>query len=271
MTALPIPDLAAHPDDKGTARCRVESRAGGEVAWITLEHINKMNSMGTAMIDSFLEEISQLQHRTELRVVVVTGSGSRAFVGGAFLPELFSLDAVSSRNFIFRLHLLFQALREFPAPVIARVQGYCVGAGTELAAACDFRVADKSAIIGMPEVRVGMPSLIEAALLPMLVGWGKTREMLMTGANYSAAEGQAMGFFETVCEEGEIDLVLEKKISQIFAGGAQAIRAQKKLIRAWEELRPSESILLGVDLMSRAYESGEPHKMISPLISKNRK
>ena len=270
MTTLPASKLSAHRDDRGTANCRIESRSGGEVAWIALEHAGKMNAMGTAMIDAFLQIISQLEHHTDLRVVVVTGAGSRAFVGGAFLPELYSLDAASSRSFIFRLHQLFQALRECPVPVIARIQGYCLGAGTELAAACDFRVADKSAIFGMPEVRVGMPSLIEAALLPMLVGWGRTREMLMTAANYSATEGREMGFFETVCEEGEIDAVVEKKIDQILAGGRQAVRAQKRLINAWEELRPSEGIMLGIDAMGHAYESGEPQLMIAPLISKKK-
>lgn len=268
MTPNPDRKPVAHPDDRGNATCRIDARQGAEVAWITLEHAGKMNAMGSAMMEAFNAILAQLRDRADLRVVIVTGAGSRAFVGGAFVPELFSFDAAGARDFIFRLHLLYEAIRQCPVPVIARVQGYCLGAGAELAAACDFRVADTSAIFGMPEVRVGMPSLIEAALLPMLVGWGKTREMLMTGANYSAAEGREMRFFETVCEQGGIDAAIETKIDQILAAGPQAVRTQKKLIKAWEDLAPSEAILRSVDLMARVYESGEPHRMMAPLIKK---
>jgi enoyl-CoA hydratase/carnithine racemase len=270
MTSNSDQKPAAHPDDQGTASCRIEPRQSGEVAWITLEHAGKVNALGTAMIDALMKIFAELQDREALRVVVVTGAGSRAFVGGAFVPELYSLDAEGARNFIFRLHLLYQALRQCPVPVIARIRGYCLGAGTDLAAACDFRVAERSAVFGMPEVRVGMPSLIEAALLPMLIGWGKTREMLMTGAHYGATEGKEMGFFEVVCDEGEIDAAVEKKIEQILAGGPQAIRAQKALINAWEELKPSEGIMLGVDLIARAYENGEPHRMMAPLMNRKK-
>lgn len=261
---------AAHPDDRGTASCRIESRQGGEVAWITLEHSGKMNAMGTAMMTGLMSVLDDLKSRQALRVVVLSGAGSRAFVGGAFVPELFSLTQNSSRDFIHRLHSVFEAVRRCPVPVIARIKGYCIGAGTELAAACDMRIADTSAVFGMPEVRVGMPSLIEAALLPMLVGWGKTREMLMTGSNYSASEGKDMGFFEAVCEEGKVDAEIERRIGQIFAAGSHAVRAQKKLINAWEELTPNRGIALGMDYMEAAFATGEPHQMLRPLMNRKR-
>jgi len=268
MNADAYSEAPPHPDDRGTATCRIEAREGGEVAWITLLHEGKMNAMGTAMMNALMRILSDLQGRAELRVVILSGAGSRAFVGGAFVPEMATLDAASSRVFIQRLHLVLQAVRQCPVPVIARVSGYCLGAGTDLAAACDFRVADSSAVFGMPEVRVGMPAVIEAALLPMLIGWGKTREMLMTGANYSATQGRDMGFFETVCAEGGIDAVIDEKISQIFAGGPHAVRAQKRLIHAWEERFPADAILLGLDYMERAFETGEPQRMMAPLIKR---
>lgn len=259
---------AAHPDDRGTATCRIEPRADGEVAWVTLGHSAKMNAMGSAMMTELMAILKDLENRQDLRVVVISGAGSRAFVGGAFVPELFSLTPETSRAFIYRMHRVFQAVRQCPVPVIAMIRGYCLGAGTELAAACDIRIADTSAVFGMPEVKVGMPSLIEAALLPMIVGWGKTREMLMTGANYSAAEGKEMGFFEAVCEEAELDSTIERKIGQIVAAGRQAVRAQKKLINAWEELKPSERIALSMDYMEAAFASGEPHRMMAPFVRK---
>ncbi|SLN67090.1 putative enoyl-CoA hydratase echA8 [Oceanibacterium hippocampi] len=259
-----------HPDDRGVVTCRIESRDGGEVARITLDHPGKMNSVGSAMMTALTEAFAGLGRRPGLRAVVIRGAGNKAFVGGAFLPELFTLDPAQARDFIWRMHLVFKSIRDCPVPVIAGIHGYCLGAGTELAAACDIRIADETTTFGMPEVRVGMPSLIEAALLPLLIGWGKTREMLMTGANYSAREGFDMGFFQTVCEAGGVDAAVERTVSNIFAAGPLAVRAQKRLINTWEELTPDEGIALSVDYMAEAYEGGEPQRMIAPLISRKK-
>ncbi|RLA47080.1 MAG: enoyl-CoA hydratase [Gammaproteobacteria bacterium] len=258
-----------HPADNGIASCRIETRqCGGEVAQITVEHVGKMNSIGSAMIADLMTIFADLKAREMLRVVVIRGAGERAFVGGAFLPELEGLTPQSGRKFIIRLHLVCQAVRDCPVPVIARMQGYCLGAGTELAASCDFRVADRSVIFGMPEVKVGLPSVIEAALLPMLIGWGKTREMLLTSANYDADEGQAMGFIETLVDMGKLDEAVELRVNQIVSAGPLAVRAQKELINAWESMTPSEGTLLGIDYLAAAYETDEPQRMMAPLLKK---
>lgn len=261
--------MAKHPADKGTATCRIETRdSGGEVAWIELVHEGKMNAIGSAMVDSLLTIFAELKTRQTLRVVVITGGGQRAFVGGAFLPELDGLTPETGRKFITRVHLACQAARDCPVPVIAQLQGHCLGAGVELAASCDFRVGDRSVIFGMPEVKVGLPSVIEAALLPMLIGWGKTREMLLTSANYDADEGQTMGFIDTLVDVGEIDKAVALRVDQIMAAGPLAVRAQKQLINAWESLTPDEGISLGIDYLAAAYETDEPQRMMAPLLKK---
>ncbi len=259
-------------NDNGTANCRIETRQNGaEVAWITLEHSGKMNAIGSAMIAELLDIFADLKARDALRAVVITGGGDKAFVGGAFLPELNGLTPQTGREFITRLHVACQAVRDCPVPVIARMRGYCLGAGVELAAACDFRVADRSVIFGMPEVKVGLPSVIEAALLPMLIGWGKTREMLLTAANYNADEGRDMGFLETLVDIGALDQAVEEKIAHIVVAGPLAVRAQKQLINAWESMTPAEGIALGIDYLAAAYETDEPQRMIAPLLTRAKK
>ena len=261
--------ICAHPLDRGKANCRIEKQSSGnEVAWITLSHEGKMNSIGSAMITDLLAIFAELKTRGALRAVVLGGDGDRAFVGGAFLPELEALNPDSARAFITRLHDACQAVRDCPVPVIARLRGYCLGAGAELAASCDFRLADDSLVIGMPEVRVGLPSVIEAALLPMLIGWGKTREMLLTAANYEAKEALAMGFVDTLVETGNLDELVETRVSRIVSAGPLAVRAQKKLIKAWESLTPDEAICLGIDYLARAYETDEPQRLMAPLLKK---
>jgi enoyl-CoA hydratase/carnithine racemase len=104
-----------------------------------------------------------------------------------------SLHPDSARTFITLLHGCCKALRELPVPVIARIQGYALGGGLELAVACDLRVASDTAVFGMPEVKLGIPSVIEAALLPALVGWGRTRHMLLLGESFGATEAATGG------------------------------------------------------------------------------
>ena len=121
-------------------------------------------------------------------------------------------------------------------PVIARIDGYALGAGLELAAACDLRVASERAMFGMPEVRVGIPSVVEAALLPKLIGHGRARRLLLTGETIGAAEALAWGLVDAVAPPEGLDAAVERFAAAILAGGPQAIRLQKALILDWEEL-----------------------------------
>lgn len=255
--------------DKSSATCRIERYdQGAEIAWITITHKGKMNSIGSGMIADLSDIFMELHDVDELRVAVISGEGRRAFSGGAFVPELSQLTPETGREFITRLHKVCQAIRDCPVPVVGSLQGYCLGAGVELAASCDFRVADRSLVFGMPEVAVGLPSVIEAALLPMLIGWGKAREMMLTSANYSADEGHTMGFVDTLVDIGELDDAVGLRVSQIVAAGPLAVRAQKKLITAWESLNPAEGIALGIDYLAAAYETDEPRRMMAPLLAK---
>ena len=123
----------------------------------------------------------------------LSGAGERAFVGGADINELAALDRDSARDFITLVHRCCDAFRRLPVPVIARIDGYALGAGLELAAACDLRVASERSHFGMPEVRIGIPSVVEAALLPRLIGAGRARRLLLTGETIDAADRARLG------------------------------------------------------------------------------
>src|SRR4029078_6551281 len=100
---------------------------------------------------------------------------------GASIPEMAALDRVSAKDFITLVHRTCDCLRRLPVPVIARIDAYARGAGLEVAASCDLRVATTRAKFGMPEVKVGLPSVVEAALIPRLIGWGRARDPPMVG------------------------------------------------------------------------------------------
>ncbi len=243
---------------------RLEDRATGRVAWVAMDNQRRLNAGSSVLVDRLKVAFEELAADGELRAVVLTGAGERAFMAGADLNDLAGLEPDSARHFITQLHLAAAAIRALPVPVIGRLRGFCLGAGLEVAAACDFRVADESFVMGMPEVKVGLPSVIEAALLPRLIGWGKTRELLLTGANFDAQEALAMHFIEKLVPAAELDAWVEVWLGRILEAGPIAVRAQKALIGRWEELGLGAAIEAGIDTFAEAYETDEPSRLLAP-------
>jgi enoyl-CoA hydratase/carnithine racemase len=242
---------------------RLDERAAGLVAVVTVDNRLRLNCLSTGLIIDLSAAFAGLAKEERLRAVVLTGAGDRAFIGGADLNELGSLTPDTARLLITRLHRACQAIRDCPVPVIGRIGGFCLGAGLELAASCDFRIAAEHAQLGMPEVQMGIPSVIEAALLPGLIGWGRTREMLLTGALYPAAEALAMGLVQRVAPAAELDTTVEAAIAGICRAQPAAIRAQKALMNRWQRVSVDEGILAGIDALSEAYQTDEPGTAIA--------
>ena len=159
--------------DDPLVHVRLEERKQGIVAHVTINNAQHLNAMNSALMEAFVDALAQLAIDQRLRAVVLTGAGRKAFIVGADINEMAAIEsAAQATAFITRLHRCCHAIRDLPVPVIARIQGVAFGAGLEIAAACDVRIAADAALFGMPEVKLGIPSVIEAALLPMLVGWG---------------------------------------------------------------------------------------------------
>lgn len=242
----------------------------GEIVTITHDRQAKLNALDTASILDLTRTFTDLAGDQAMRAVVVTGAGEKACFGGADINELNGLTPETGRAFITRLHELFRAIRSFPVPVIARVNGYCLGAGMELAAACDLRVASENAVFGMPEVRVGIPSVIEAALLPRLVGWGRSNYLVMTAENIDAATAYEWGFVERVVPLAELDQAVGKMAGAITASGPLAVRIQKRLVNDWERLPLEDGIRAGIDALAGAFETDEPQRMMAPFFKRKK-
>lgn len=241
---------------------KTEGTYGAGIAVVTVDNQRRLNCLSTPLIVSLAEAFARLGEDRTLRAVVLTGAGDRAFIGGADLNELGGLCADSARLFITRLHQACEAIRLCPVPVIGRINGFCLGAGLEVAASCDFRAAAEGAQFGMPEVHMGLPSVIEAALLPGLIGWGRTREMLLTGAICSAAEALAMGLVQKTVPAAELNAAVEQWVAAICRATPEAIRSQKALMNRWERVSVDEGIYAGIDALSNAYKTGEPQAAI---------
>jgi enoyl-CoA hydratase len=244
-----------------------ERGAHRRVARLSVAHPGKLNVLNRALIDALAERLDALAGDQGLRALVLTGVGERAFIGGADIRDLAQLDRDSAEPFITALHRVCAALRRLPVPVIARINGYALGAGLEVAAACDLRIASAHARFGMPEVRVGIPSVIEAALLPALIGWGRTRRLLLTGETIEAREAERWGLIEWCVPPAQLDAAVEELLDAILACGPEAIRLQKTLIREWENLPLSRAIERGITRFAEAYAGDEPRRMLGAFLT----
>jgi enoyl-CoA hydratase/carnithine racemase len=247
----------------------VQSDARG-VAVVTIDNPTRLNTLNTPVMTDLITAVERLGVDETLRAVVLRGAGERAFIGGADIDEMVGLDPTKARDFITLVHRCCDVFRRLPVPVIARIQGYVFGAGVEVAASCDMRVASANAQFGMPEVRLGIPSVVEAALLPQLIGCGRTRQWLLTGDAIDATTAHVWGLIEEVVPAEQLDAAVERLLDSILACGPRAIRSQKALIATWEDLPLRQAVQRGIDSFAIAWEVDEPRRMMEDFLARRR-
>jgi enoyl-CoA hydratase len=233
------------------------AREGG-VARLTLDR-SPLNVLTPALIDALGVAFRELGADPALRVVVLGGSG-RAFSAGVDVAAMRDLDAAGARTLIDALRTTIRALEEVPVPTIARLHGHVLGGALELVLACDLRIAAASCRLGMPEITVGIPSVIQAALLPGLIGWGRTAELLLGGRPVEATEAERWGLVNRVVEEDALDREVEGWVDRLLALPADALRLQKALLARWRRVDLDTAVTLSMDAFVRAYATGEPRR-----------
>ncbi|HJP35494.1 MAG TPA: enoyl-CoA hydratase [Gammaproteobacteria bacterium] len=256
--------------DEPGFECELFRHGDGDVAIFTVSGRTRINVIGRQAVTRCAEGIRNQGETPGIRCAVLQGATDEAFVGGADLKELRGLEKHNAAEFVGAIHELCAAIRDFPVPVIARIKGYCLGAGLEIAAACDFRICDSTAVFGMPEVKVGVPSVVEAALLPQLIGWGKTRELVFRGNLIGAEEADRIGLVQQQVGESDIDEAVAAAVGDILEAGPNAVRLQKSLCRQWEQLDIEAAIRAGLASFSRAYETDEPKRYCQRFFDRNK-
>ena len=226
------------------------------ISEVTLSRPAKLNAMSRLLIKSLTTTIINISKDSSLRCVVISGAG-RAFSTGADITELRNLTPGNAGQFIRLLHKACLAVRDCPVPVIAKIDGPCLGGALELAASCDMRGATEGSTFAMPEVQIGIPSVIEAALLPRLMGWGRASELLYTGRTLTANEALSFGIIEKVASTDNFNHAITAWTDAISSAGPKAIRAQKSLMRQWERGMIDDAIEAGVAYFQEAYTSDE--------------
>lgn len=248
-----------------------DRRPAGVVAHVVYDNARRLNVLNPPALLDLTEALQSLSREDDLRVVVLSGAGSKAFIGGADINHMATMkQAEDGRAFITLVHRLCQAIRDCPVPVICRLEGFTLGAGLEVAAACDMRIATDTAHFGMPEVKVGIPSVVEAALLPRLIGWGRTSWMLLTAENIDAAKAERWGLVEDVVPAAKIAEAVERCVQAIVEGTPLAVRAQKRLMRRWERLSLDEAVQAGIDAFAQSVSDGEHLERMTAFVNRKR-
>ena len=257
-------------DDTRLVVVRVEARETGHVAYVTVNNPEKRNALGIAGKKQLAGAFRKLAKDKSLRVAVLTGAGDRSFIAGADIAEMKDVTPKKAHDVHEWVHRACDSIRALPVPVIARVNGYCFGAGMEIAASCDMRIGVTTAKFGMPEVRFGIPSGMEACLLPQLIGWGKTRELVYTGDHIDAQEAHRCGFLERLVEPGRLDDGVEQWVASILAAGPRAIRIQKKLVRDWERMTIAQAVQAGIRACTEARKTDEPRRLMQAFLERKK-
>ena len=211
----------------------------GGVATLSLHRPEVRNAFSDLMAREIVDVMAGLAEDEPVRAVILTGSGDAAFCAGADLKEM-KARPVSGGDVSWKrrgrgvmLHRCFQSLRELPKPIVAAVNGYCFGAGLELMASADLILASDRAVFAMPEIDFAIPSIVEAALLPRMIGILKARELVMTGDRLSAAEALAVGLVNRVVPHDQLGRAARDLARKLAGKSPKAMAVQKDICNQW--------------------------------------
>lgn len=223
----------------------------GHVAVVTLNRPEAMNACDRALLAALRETLDDLRFDPEVRVIVVTGSGEKAFCAGADLKERAGMTSLEVRRFIVTIRDTFSMLEAMGKPVIAAVNGVALGGGTELALACDIRIASDGASLGLTETGLGIiPGAGGTQRLPRLIGKGKAKELIFTARRVPAAEAERIGLVERVVAASELMTAAMAMAEQIASNGPIAVEQAKYAINAGSET----DLATGLLIESRCYD-----------------
>lgn len=205
----------------------------GAIARITLNRPAVLNAISGAMLNEIRAVLAEVWANNSVRVVVFDSACERAFSAGIDVAYVKNLDAWGARQIGQGLHATFSAIRALEKPVIAQIDGLCLGAGLELAISCDLLIASDRSQFGLPNIKRGIPAIVEAAILPQAIGIVNTRELAFTGRNWDAAKAERRGLVNAVVPAAELAAEVNRWAEELAAFSPRALATQKDIIHKW--------------------------------------
>lgn len=241
------------------------------IGFLTIHRPERLNSLSRDTKRRLCKFFQEADERDDFEVIVLTGAGEKAFCAGTDIKDIADLNSIEGEQMFWTEHRLHDAIRHCRKPVIAAIKGYALGSGCLLAITCDYSVVSDSAKLGFPEMKVGVPSAIEIALLPKLVGLAKTREMVYFGEMLDAQEAWRSGLVNRVVPRDEVMKTAEETARKFMELSPTALRLQKEIIQKWIETDFTAAVESSIYATGVAFSTGEPKAAMRKFIDKTAK
>jgi len=247
---------------------QVSIQLEGSTAVLSLEGRTDLNLLGMQLFQSLIDGLDEVSADANVTTVVLRGSGERAFSAGVDLHEMRDLTPRTAEEFIRTLHRAIRNVLTLPMPVIAAINGPCLGGALELVLACDVRIASEDAIFGLPEVLVGVPSVIEASLLPKTIGLGRARRLIMTGESITSQGALDMGLVDRVVPKDAVHEAAMEAAEKFRNISPQVLAAQKDIIVKWLEMGDEQAAEYSIKVFALGFASGHPQEAMTAFLEK---
>ena len=240
----------------------------GRVAILTVNRPDKLNALNEQVRTEMLQALAALEQDEGAGVVVITGAGEKSFIAGADIGEFAGRTPFDQRHAM-RSPRIFDVMAAFPKPVIAMINGFCLGGGCELAMSCDLRVASEKARFGQPEINLGLiPGGGGTQRLPRLAGLGHAMRLVLTGDMIGAAEAKEIGLVEMVTPHDELRARTLELAARIAGKSPLALRVAKEALRAAERLPVEDGIAYERDLFCLCFSSADKEEGVRAFLDK---
>lgn len=246
----------------------VETR--GRVGIITVNRPNKLNALNIPTRAEIVSALESFRANNEVRVLVITGAGEKSFIAGADITEFAGRTALDQRS-VMRSNRMFDAFEEFPKPVIAMINGFCLGGGCEVALSCDIRIASENAQFGQPEIKLGIiPGGGGTQRLTRLIGEGKAMELILTGDMIKAEEAKALGLVNHVYPLAELEAKTMELANRIAEMSPIALRMAKEAVKAAARLTLRDGLDHEIDLFALCFSSEDKEEGVKAFLEKRK-
>jgi enoyl-CoA hydratase len=243
----------------------------GEIGILAMNRPKALNALNSEILKDIQMGIQEVKEYSELKVLIITGSGEKAFVAGADIAEMKGMNSFEALNFAKLGHLTLKMIQDLDRPVIAAVNGYALGGGTEIAIACDFIYAYENARFGFPEVTLGIfPGFGGTQRLPRLIGKGKAKELILTGKTITAQEAYQMGIVNRVFPHTSLMEETKKVALQIAANGPIGVKLAKMSVDAGFNMDLAEACSLESYAFSLGFASEDQKEGMAAFIEKRK-
>ncbi len=242
----------------------------GAIAILTINRPDKLNALNDQVRDDMLAQLSALETDDEIRVVVITGAGEKSFVAGADIGEFAGRSPFDQRHAM-RSPRVFDVMSAFPKPVIAMINGFCLGGGCELAMSCDLRIASDKARFGQPEIKLGLiPGGGGTQRMPRMVGLGHALRLMLTGDMIGAEEAERIGLVEQVVPHDELRSTTLELAGRMAARSPLTLKIAKEAVRASQRLSIEDGILYERDLFCLAFSTEDKAEGVEAFLEKRK-